>query len=587
MYQSDTIVAVLKRLNDTYFLPAIQREFVWKPTQVIRLFDSIMQDYPIGSFLFWELEQESRDKWDAYYFLNEFRQRGTHNRQADLVGVRNPVLVLDGQQRLTSLLIGLRGKFTMHVKTNLPPEDPEAWEDQQLYLDLLSNPAEEPDDKTGRRFQFQFLGRATAAKHLRGHYWFRVGRILDCTTEDELYRLKHAEQEAASRVMGDKSPRLRTPVDRNLDLLYRRIWREASLAFHLEREQDYDRVLEIFARANDGGTKLDKSDLLLSMVTAKWEHINAREEVYRLVDRINKGLSRRNDIDKDFVLKCALVLCDLPVAYRVEHFTNANMQVIAAQWPQIKQAIEHGFNLINALGIDRSNLTSANAVIPIVYYLMKRPDLKVGGTSPFDVANAQAIHKWLAFALLSRLFGGQSDATLQKVRAAIKHQVARTRDFPLQAIAAGLGYAPDRLTTVILNRAQGLTYGKPLTFLALTLLYDEADWASKQYTQDHIFPQSLFTEGRLRAAGIQPSQHSRYSALADGLGNLELLLGAENMEKSNQGFDSWITTRDPGFKQRQLIPEDPTLYTLQRFPAFVQAREKLIAARLKKAFAAG
>ena len=55
MYQSDTIVAVLKQVNDTYFLPAIQREFVWKPAQVTRLFDSIMQDYPIGSFLFWQL----------------------------------------------------------------------------------------------------------------------------------------------------------------------------------------------------------------------------------------------------------------------------------------------------------------------------------------------------------------------------------------------------------------------------------------------------------------------------------------------------------------------------------------------------
>ena len=112
MYQSDTVVAVLRQLNDTYFLPAIQREFVWKPTQVTRLFDSIMQDYPIGSFLFWKLERESRDKWDAYQFLADFKQGGTHNRQADLVGIPNPVLVLDGQQRLTALLIGLRGRLT-------------------------------------------------------------------------------------------------------------------------------------------------------------------------------------------------------------------------------------------------------------------------------------------------------------------------------------------------------------------------------------------------------------------------------------------------------------------------------------------
>src|SRR5258708_11376847 len=223
MYQSVTIVSVVKRVNDTYFLPAIQREFVWKPPQVTRLFDSIMQDYPIGSFLFWELERESRDKWDAYYFLTEFTQGGTHNKQADLVGIQTPVLVLDGQQRLTALLLGLRGRLTMRIKTNLPPEDAEAWEDQYLYLDLLHDPVDEPDPKTGARFRFHFMGKATAARNAKGRYWFRVGRILDCTSEDELYRLKRAEGEAVARLVGRPSPSQAAAVDRNLDLLYRRI----------------------------------------------------------------------------------------------------------------------------------------------------------------------------------------------------------------------------------------------------------------------------------------------------------------------------------------------------------------------------
>src|SRR5690242_2406136 len=161
----------------------------------------------------------------------------------------------------------------MHIRTNLPPEDPAAWEDQHLYLDLLRDPADEPDTKTGARYRFQFLSRTAAASNAKGRYWFRVGRILDCTSEDELYRLKRAEGEAVTRLLGNPSPSQTAAVDRTLDLLYRRIWREASLAYHLERQQDYERVLEIFARANDGGTKLDKSDLLLSMVTAKWEHV--------------------------------------------------------------------------------------------------------------------------------------------------------------------------------------------------------------------------------------------------------------------------------------------------------------------------
>jgi hypothetical protein len=56
------------------------------------------------------------------------------------------------------------------------------------------------------------------------------------------------------------------------------------------------------------------------------------------------------------------------------------------------------------------------------------------------------------------------------------------------------------------------------------------------------------------------------------------------MEKSNRPFDAWIRTRDPGFKRRHLIPEDSSLYTLQMFPSFVKAREKLITDRLKQIF---
>jgi len=51
-YKSDTIATVLKRLNVNYFLPVIQREYVWHQDQIIQLFDSIMRSYPVGSFLF-------------------------------------------------------------------------------------------------------------------------------------------------------------------------------------------------------------------------------------------------------------------------------------------------------------------------------------------------------------------------------------------------------------------------------------------------------------------------------------------------------------------------------------------------------
>jgi uncharacterized protein with ParB-like and HNH nuclease domain len=89
-------------------LPAIQREFVWGPEKVEWLFDSLLQGYPIGSFLFWDV-RDSQAKADYRYYevLREYRERyQTHNPQFQTVGFSDFEAILDGQQRLTSLYIG-------------------------------------------------------------------------------------------------------------------------------------------------------------------------------------------------------------------------------------------------------------------------------------------------------------------------------------------------------------------------------------------------------------------------------------------------------------------------------------------------
>ena len=110
-YRSETIAVAINRMNRQYFLPAIQREFVWKTEQIIQLFDSIMRGYPISSFLFWELKPENRDKWQVYEFLEKGQDGGMHNQLASTDGIPSMSLVLDGQQRLTSLMIGLKGSY--------------------------------------------------------------------------------------------------------------------------------------------------------------------------------------------------------------------------------------------------------------------------------------------------------------------------------------------------------------------------------------------------------------------------------------------------------------------------------------------
>ncbi len=125
------------------------------------------------------------------------------------------------------------------------------------------------------------------------------------------------------------------------------------------------------------------------------------------------------------------------------------------------------------------------------------------------------------------------------------------------------------------------------TFLALTLLYEENGWGTITHHQDHIFPQSMFGLKGLKDAGFGRGRINCYRELKDRLGNLQLLLAHENQEKQDRPFDKWITTRDRRFKDRHLIPDDPALWTLDRFDDFIKAREKLIATRLKQLFGDG
>lgn len=106
-----TIYNVIQEIDSRrYLLPSIQREFVWGTEQIEKLFDSLMRDYPIHSFLFWKVPKEKTNEFKFYEFLREYHQKNNrHNLKADTKGSGDIMAVLDGQQRLTSLYIALKG----------------------------------------------------------------------------------------------------------------------------------------------------------------------------------------------------------------------------------------------------------------------------------------------------------------------------------------------------------------------------------------------------------------------------------------------------------------------------------------------
>src|SRR5437899_12709038 len=97
-YRPVRIKDAISAINKDYFLPAIQREFVWEIEQIEKLFDSILGDYPIGSFLFWKVDEKKKDEWTTYEFIRQFDSAKPHNPEANLMGItRDILLVLDGQ----------------------------------------------------------------------------------------------------------------------------------------------------------------------------------------------------------------------------------------------------------------------------------------------------------------------------------------------------------------------------------------------------------------------------------------------------------------------------------------------------------
>jgi uncharacterized protein with ParB-like and HNH nuclease domain len=247
-YQSDNIARIISQMNYQYYLPAIQREFVWHQDKIIKLFDSIMRGYPISSFLLWAVNEPNYNNYDIYSFTENYNEGVTHNAKAPTDGFKQVTLALDGQQRLTSLLIGLKGSYSIKKKHSKNKQKVI----QRLYLDLLKDLSEvDENDEDGIHYGFEFLEDVPIADGI--HYWLRVGRILEFDNQDRFQTFKFQEKE---NLPNNVTKWQMMTFEKNLERLYQSVWKDAVISYYIEQDQDENRVLDIFIRANEGGTKL-------------------------------------------------------------------------------------------------------------------------------------------------------------------------------------------------------------------------------------------------------------------------------------------------------------------------------------------
>jgi hypothetical protein len=576
-YATITIGDLLADVNNRYFLPAIQRPYVWNGDQVITLIDSLLKGYPISSLMFWSVDEELKRELKIYNFIEHWKP-GMQNPVASVNG-RDVTLVLDGQQRITSLFIALRGSFAEKAK-HKRRASPDAWSEKTLYIDLLADPdaeLEEEDVEFGVSYGLRF--HAVAPRNDHRHQWFRVGDMLNHRSPETLEAVIEA---TLGRVHHGVTAYERELITTTLRRLHEVIWSDEVINYYTETSASVDRVLDIFVRANDGGTKLSKSDLLMSLITSKWENRSARDVIFNFVDHINKELPQPNKITKDFVLKSCLVLCGFDVKYNVANFTQQSIAEIERNWPDIRDALERTFRYLNGLGLNAENLSSLNAVLPIAWFLYHAPGVTLRGTSEIERHNARAIQRWLINSLLMGVFAGNSDRTISVARKTLKEASQFSRSFPEAQLyhALALGGRMARLDERAVEDLLDLRYNKPRTFLALSLLYDDLDWSGAMHHVDHIIPRARADRRVLMGMNLPEHRISEIMDSVERLGNLQLLPSQENIEKGDLPFESWITGRSDAYRSAHLIPYTPELWTVSMLPEFVRSREKLIRERL-------
>ncbi len=568
-----TIAEALRRIqNKDYVLPAIQREFVWKPEQIERLFDSLMQGYPFGTFLFWKVPAETSGKFKFYDFVRRYHQRdAAHCPELGTLHHQSVTAVLDGQQRLTALNIGLRGSMAMK-QPNKWWTNPDAFPERVLRLDLLA-PVRPDDD--GAVYRFRFLSDEQAAKDETAH-WFKVPDIM--ATEDVI-DLNDMLVDA-----GFSGEALKGAL-RLLSRLYRVIHTDPLVHYYEEDTPNLDRVLNIFIRLNSGGTVLSYSDLLLSIAVAQWTKIDARSEIHRLVDELNR-MGTGFAFSQDFVLKAGLMLADIAsVGFKVENFTSDNMAKLEADWPAIRSALVRTVELAASFGLNGQTLRADSALLPIAYYLYRRnaPENYVSHTQ--FASDREIIRGWLIRSLLkaSGIWGSGLDTLLTALREAM--QAGPTQAFPVEELrrvmsvrGKSLAFEPAEIEDML-----HMEYGDRRMFALLSLLYPFVDLRNN-FHMDHVFPISRFGAAKLRRSGYDDEEAERLAHRANQLPNIQLLEGAANIEKRASLPEEWLArykvdeASRADYRDRHVLGTLPV--DLADFDRFYEERRQSLRGRL-------
>jgi len=562
-FDQNSINELIKKINNNHriMLPAIQRKFVWTEEKILKFIDSILLGYPIGIFLFWELDgkfiNENKKIFTFYEFIKKFNDRDIGKNDDKIehfdLNIDDYIAVLDGQQRLTALNIAINGYI--ETKKNKYGKNTDTTK-KYLYINILNKPKKDKKEED-LYYDIAFV-KAEEREEYEAKFWRPLNEIidseLDITKYMENLNIKKEDQINAFQNISNVSSIFNNPN---------------RVPYYLIKTKDIDIVLELFVRVNSGGQVLQKSDLLFSTIISTWAE--GREKIDNLIDVLNRkekgGIYR---FDTDYIMRTCLYLIDKSLDMKVENFKTDNaIGKIQENWEQIERALKESVNLIEERRFNDNNITSYNAIMPIVYYIYKGGNYK-------DTKVKNEIFKYFIIAQLKQVFGSASNTVLKEIRNWLTHEnhELKSKNFTLKQLD---GFESVRKNFKIdeeeINSWFKFTKGQ-YTYLVLSLIREGMDNGS-DFHQDHMHPDAIL------------KHIDAFSPYKDNLANIQLIPATKNLRKSKEELEDWIKN-DPINNIPQDCPKDENgnyIFTESKdFIEFYIARRKILKEKLFKIF---
>ncbi len=491
-----TLLGLLTQIeNDQIVLPAMQRPFVWKEDRVYRLIDSLLRDFPIGALMLWNTSTLERYRrilrdidTDAPQIFSYETSPGSKH------------LVLDGQQRLTSLFVAFKGTYNH----------------KRLFIDVLSG---DPEDKDPGDVYYdcKFLTDSEAVKlnddTQNGKRYYLP--IQDLVRIDAVRAAKAANSKAQELGLTDLES------ERIADV-YLRCATVLSKTKHLQvmtvdedptETRPLEEILEIFVRINSGGLVLYKSDLLMSLLDLKWNDI--QPQLQTVVRDINQD--RPFGFTRDDVLKSLLLAVGAET--RFDRLVKDKKQVgnLATQMPLKMPEIERAWKQLSCILVDDCKIYSErffrgghNALLPFALYLSQNPNV--------TNENKRKLVIGIYLCIMSGIFSGAE----ARMGSFARKTIFGSKDFPLKQIAALVKreYGIDTLDRLLRRHLD----------LALNIAHGGISLGNnpEELQRDHIFPRST-----LEKAGYTYEVVNHYA-------NFHFLRANDNANKSDKPPHEWF-----------------------------------------------